>query len=340
MWRWVFWFNVPLCLVALAAGLAMLPQGGTGPERPSPRRRWATELDLSGNAALLVMMVLFTTGISLASDLHWSDPLVWGSLAVAAAILPVLVAIERRAARPVIDVEALRRQGLGRLYLGTFFNGAARFPVVVLVSVYLQAVLQVGPTQAGLQILPLPVGSLLSSLCVGRLSRRLDARSISLVGSCVGLVGVVLVAAALGLALPWLLPVGLAVVGAGNGLFTGSNATSMLESSPAESLGVVNAMRLMLHSTGNVTSMALALTILTVTAPDHLGERLLRATLPAGHTAEVMPGFWLALLFLCGLGVVGVACAAPGRRSARRRFLDPVGAGAREWRAERRADVP
>lgn len=308
-WRWVFWFNVPLCVVALVVGVLLLPRA----ERA--RRTGAVgELDLAGNTALMVVVVLFTTGISLASDLHWSHPLVWGSVSLALAVVPVLVALERRATRPVIAVETFRRQGLGRLYLATLFNGAARFPVVVLVSIHLQAVQGFGPTQAGLAILPMPVGSLAASLCVGRLSRRFLPHTISAMGSVIGLAGGITVTCSVCLAQPWLLAPGLALSGAGTGLFIGTNATAMLDAAPGDAPGVVNAMRLMLQNTGNVTSLALALTALTAVLPDDLRGRLVAATLPADQVDLALPGFWVALVFLCTLGVLGAFFALPGRR--------------------------
>lgn len=307
-WEWVFWFNVPLCLLALIGGLLLLPPGTPAGDGPH-------DLDLAGNAAFMAVVVLATTGLSLASDLQWSHPLVWTSLTAAVLLAPVLVALERRATSPVLDLATVRRHNLGRLYGATFFNGAGRFPMVVLVSIYLQAVVRVGPAQAGLQILPLPVGSLLASLTVGRLSRRLTARRISALGSGIGLLGVMVVTVAIYSGSAWLLPVGLTIAGAGTGLFTGSNATSMLESSPPESLGVVNAMRLMLQSTGNVTSMALALTILTAALPERLREQLVAATLPAGEVGQVLPGFWMAFLFLCLLSGIGLALALPAQEA-------------------------
>ncbi|WP_051217686.1 MFS transporter [Nocardioides insulae] len=334
-WQWVFWFNVPLCLVALIVGMVLLPHDHRASEDASAGVR---DLDLGGNLTLIVVVVLFTTGISLVSDLHWGDPLVWGSIGLAIALVPVLLAVERRAAHPVLDLPAIRRSGLTRLYLATFFNGAARFPMVVLVSIYLQAVLEVGPTEAGIRILPLPVGSILAAMSIGSLGRRLTPHQISALGSGIGLAGGVLVMAAIGLTVTPLLPVGLLVSGIGTGLFIGTNATTMLEASPGDSLGVVNGMRLMMQNTGNVTSLALSLTLLTAGLATDLRRQVIAAVVPAGDADQVVPGFLVATGFLVVLGVVGFWFTLPRRR--RRDVAEPTVPEQRSrWAPDGGADV-
>ena len=332
-WEWVFWFNVPLGVVALVVGALLLPRGasaGADGVRPG--------LDLSGNTAIIVVVLCFVTGISLVTELSWASPLVWGSLLAAAAGMPVLLWLERRARHPVLDVGALARRGLGRIYLSTLFNGASRFPLVVLVSLYLQAVLQVSPTGAGLQILPMPVGSVLAGLMVGVLSKRLAPQVISALGSGVGLVGGVTVTVAVLVGEPWLLLPGLVLVGVGTGLFIGTNATALLDAAGETEIGVVNAMRLMMQNVGNVTSMALALTLLTAAVPDALSEQLIAATVGAGSVEQVLPGFHVAFVFLSALGVLGLWFTWP-RRTPGVAALGHVGrsAGVGEGRG---CDVP
>jgi predicted MFS family arabinose efflux permease len=266
----------------------------------------------------MVVIVLLTTTISLVSDLGWGAPVVWGGLLTAVALLPVLARIERRSAHPVIDLATLRHDGIGRLFLAGFFTGAARFPVTVLISLYLQAMLHLNPAEAGLHLLPLPLGSIMASMSVGWLSRRCSARTISLLGAVVGQVGVVLLTGAVMADLSWLLAPALAVGGAGTGLFIGSNATALLESTPPDSLGVVNAMRLMVQNTGNVVSLALALTVLTAGLPGALRDSLLQATVPDGSDGPIRAGFTVALLFLCVLGAVAIAFSVSSRAAVLR----------------------
>ncbi|MGH3350142.1 MAG: MFS transporter [Nocardioides sp.] len=305
-WQWVFWFNVPVCLVALAAGHLLLP-------RPSAQRR-AGGLDLPGNLLIMTGVVLLTLGITSLTDLGWLHPLVIGCVVGSALVVPMLLLVERRATAPVLDVTVIRR--VGRLFLAGFFTGAGRFPLIVLASLYFQGVVGVAPGTAGMMLLPMPVGMILASLTLGRLSRRWTPHQIMSGGSIVGTCGVALVVLAIHVELPWLVMATLAIVGLATGLFIGTNATVLLERAPEEALGVVNATRLMLQNTGNVLSLAIALTLLTALLPLGLGADVLAASVPADGVGAVNSAFTLVCLFLLTLGAVGAWYSFPRRRDA------------------------
>jgi MFS family permease len=313
-WQWVFWLNVPVCLVALAAGHLLLP-------RPVVDKR-AVGLDLPGNLVIMIGVVMLTIGITSLTDLGWRHPLVIGGIVGSFLLVPVLLLVERRAAAPVVDVVVIRR--VGRLFLAGFFTGAGRFPLIVLASLYFQSVVGVAPGTAGMMLLPMPVGMILASLTLGRLSRRWTAHQIMSGGSVVGTCGVALVALAIHLEQTWLVMATLAIVGLATGLFIGTNATVLLERAPEEALGVVNATRLMLQNTGNVLSLAIALTLLTALLPSGLGQAVLAANVPDDSVAAVTSAFTLVCLFLLTLGAVGAWYSFP-RRSAREQASSPGG---------------
>jgi len=297
-WRWVFWMNVPIGLVAFTTGWFLL--------RRKDEREEKTSLDLPGNVIVIAVITLTTVGISLVTEFTWSSPWVWGSLLIALALLPALAFAERRSSHPVIDVQTLRTHGIGLLLLAGFFLSAGRFPAIVLMSLYLQGPLGFRPSETALLLLPMPIGSILGSLCVGRLSRRWRSRQISSFGAIVGQLGVFALAAGVFTQDTWVLGVGLVLMGMGTGLFIGSNATSLLEATPESSLGVVNGMRLAVQNTGNVLSLAVALTLMTIGLSPALSDAVLQASIPGDPPAEVIAGFGYALLLLCILGLIGM----------------------------------
>ncbi|WP_189119569.1 MFS transporter [Nocardioides luteus] len=302
-WQWVFWFNVPVCLLALAAGHALLPR------RVEEKR--AVGLDLSGNLVIMAAVVMLTLGITSLTDLGWRHPLVVGCVAGSVLLVPILLFVERRATAPVLEVAVLRR--VGKLFLAGFFTGAGRFPLIVLASLYFQGVAGVAPGRAGMMLLPMPIGMITASLTLGWLSRRWTAHQIMFRGSVVGTCGVGLVALAIHLQLTGLVMATLAIVGLATGLFIGTNATVLLERAPDDSLGVVNATRLMLQNTGNVLSLAIALTLLTALLAPGLGEAVLAASVPPGDVDAVNSAFTLVCLFLFALGAVGAWYSFPRR---------------------------
>lgn len=294
-WQWVFWFNVPICLLALLAGHRMLPRTGQNTR--------TIGLDLPGNATIMTALVLLTVGITSVPDLGWRHPMVLGCAIGTVVLVPVLVLVERRASAPVLDVVVLQR--VGRLFLAGFFTGAGRFPLIVLASLYFQGVVGATPGTAGMMLLPMPIGMIAASLTLGRLSHHWSAHSIMAAGSVVGSVGVGLCTLAIYLGIAWMVLGSFAVIGWSTGLFIGTNATVLLQRAPGSALGVVNATRLMLQNTGNVLSLAISLTLLTAILPGQLGKAVLAANVPAGGVQEATSGFVVVCVFLLVLGLFG-----------------------------------
>lgn len=297
-WRWVFWFSVPLCLIGLLWGHRSL--------RARPRAEESSGVDVTGNALILVILLLLTSSISLANELGWTHAYVWGALLVTAALVPALVVVERRTPDPVLDFSILRHNGVATVHLAGFFNGAARAPIVVLMSLYYQTVLSSSPVRAGMQLLPLPIASIISATLMGRLSRNRGPRALATMGSLLSLVGTIVVSIALALGETVLIYVGLAVIGSGSGLFIGSNATALLDSVPVDRMGTGNALRLMLQNAGNVISLALALTIVTGVLPSELRDSVLSATTPSSQTHIIVNGFEWAIGYMCLMSAIGL----------------------------------
>ncbi len=163
-WRWIFYINLPLGILALVVLAATLP--GTAPRR-------AHAIDYAGAALLAV----FLTGVTLMADLGgtifpWSSPLVLGLMGTAALALVLFVVVERRAAEPILPPRLFANRtfavtsGVGLIVGFAMFGSVTYFPV------YLQVVRGVSPTASGMQMLPMMMGMLVTSIVSGQLISR------------------------------------------------------------------------------------------------------------------------------------------------------------------------
>ncbi len=164
-WRWVFYLNLPLGLVALAALALRLPAGTPQTERPP--------LDLSGGA----LLALATSGLVL-TCVWGGERYAWGSatiLALAAATVVaalLLVFRERRAADPIVPLALLGTPVVWVASLALFLGTAALFSVTVFVPVFLQTATGASPTGAGLLLIPMMLGITAATTVAGRLIER------------------------------------------------------------------------------------------------------------------------------------------------------------------------
>ncbi len=163
-WRWIFYVNLPLGIVALVVLAATLPA-------QSLRRSHA--IDYAGAALLAVVLSALTLVADLGGTTYgWSTPTMLGLIASAAVALVLFVAIERRAAEPVLPP---RLFGQRTFVVGTVVGlvvGFALFGSVTYMPVFLQVVKGVSPTRSGLQMVPMMLGMLVTSVISGQVISR------------------------------------------------------------------------------------------------------------------------------------------------------------------------
>jgi EmrB/QacA subfamily drug resistance transporter len=163
-WRWIFYINLPLGIVALVVLAATLPA-------QSLRRSHA--IDYAGAGLLAVVL----SGTTLVADVGgtafpWSSGLVLGLIAITLMAFIGFVLVERRAREPVLPPRLFAQTTFTLTSLIGLIVGFALFGSVTYLPVYLQLVKGVGPTQSGLEMLPMMGGMLVTSILSGQLISR------------------------------------------------------------------------------------------------------------------------------------------------------------------------
>jgi hypothetical protein len=170
--------------------------------------------------------------------LGWtSTPVVAGAVAFAVAT-PVFLLVQARRRYPLVDLRMFADRERSMAYLAAFLLSLARFAVVLLISLYLQAADGVDPFQAGLRVVPVAIGMMLASPIAGGLAHRYSARVLSTGGLALTRIGLAGLAAVLRPHLPYVtMALALLVIGAGSGLFLTPNTGSIMASIPARRRG-------------------------------------------------------------------------------------------------------
>lgn len=166
-WRWIFTINLPLGFLALAViGVASRPHTAHVKHR----------IDYMGAAFLataLTCVILFTSeGGSL---LPWTSPQLWMTLVLGVVAIGGFIYEERLAAEPIMPLALFRHRTFVLVSLIGFVVGIALFGSVTFIPLYLQVVKGSTPSQAGMQLLPMMGGMLVTSIVSGRLISRLGS---------------------------------------------------------------------------------------------------------------------------------------------------------------------
>jgi len=183
-WRWIFFVNIPLCLIAAATiGLRFAERV----ERRRPR------IDYAGAGVLTVALTLVILGVLEGGQAWaWGAPQSVAVLGAGAVLLAVFVLVERRAADPVVPLRLLRRRLLVATNVVAACVGAVLLGLTSYVPTFVQDVLGTGPLVAGFALAALTLGWPLSASQSGRVYLRIGFRFTATIGAAVVFVGTAL----------------------------------------------------------------------------------------------------------------------------------------------------
>ncbi len=186
-WRWVFYVNLPVGILALLFITARMPRLHSGLRLP---------IDWAGTALLITAVVPLLLGLTLDKDRYaWSSPLVLGLFATAAVATAAFLIVELRVRSPVLPLELFANRTIAVVSAASVFLGAAFLGAVFFLSLFMVNVVGVSATAAGTTLIPLTfavvIGAVVSSLIVQRVGRY---KVMMLAGFGVAVIGFVLLA--------------------------------------------------------------------------------------------------------------------------------------------------
>ncbi|HEX6509097.1 MAG TPA: MFS transporter [Chloroflexota bacterium] len=174
-WRWVFFVNVPIGILAVLAAPRILPESH-GEDR-------SRSYDLPGAITVTLALVLLVYAIVGTTTYGRGATRTIGELIGAALLLAVFVAIEGRiAAHPLVPLRIFRSQTLSGANVVMLLLGLALFAAYYFLSLYMQQVQGFSPLRTGLGFLPISVGFVVVASVAARLVGRVGAKWLLVIG--------------------------------------------------------------------------------------------------------------------------------------------------------------
>jgi EmrB/QacA subfamily drug resistance transporter len=210
-WRWVFYVNVPVGIVALVVVGAVLPELAG---------RKAHRLDLEGAALLIVWAGLLTLGLTWGGTTYpWGSGKIISILVVGVVALAFFFLQERRAVEPIIPPHLFRNSTFTCAAIIGFLVACAMFGAIFYLPVFLQVVQGASATSSGLRLLPLMGGLLVASIGSGRVISKIGRyRAFPVAGTALIAVGMWLLSRISATTSYASVSVGMVVLGVGLGL--------------------------------------------------------------------------------------------------------------------------
>jgi EmrB/QacA subfamily drug resistance transporter len=184
-WRWIFYVNLPLGVLAFLVLAATLP---------AHKAQAHHRIDYLGAALLAACLSALVLACTLGGTSYkWTSGYIIGLLAAALVLVVLFVAAERRAPEPVLPPRLFGNHVFSVTSAVGLIVGFALFGSVTYLPLFLQVVNRASPTGSGLQILPLMGGLLITSIASGQLISRTGVyKPFPIAGTAIMVAGLVL----------------------------------------------------------------------------------------------------------------------------------------------------
>lgn len=266
-WRWIFWINLPLGLLAAAVLWFRFDEKSSMAQLHERRPVDWTGAFLVAAASALVLLGLLEGGIRWPWA-SWQTAAIMGGAAVLALLF---VRVESRAVDPVLPGWLFRNRVLNAATVGGFLAGVVMLGVTSYIPVYAQQVLGAGATVAGLAVAALAIGWPIAASTSGRIYLRWGFRRCLLLGAAFGAVG----AGILTLVGPdsplWLVAVACGVLGLGLGYVVSPSIVAMQSAVAFQQRGVATGANMFARSVGSAVGVAMFGAIANAVVADKLG---------------------------------------------------------------------
>ncbi|MYY06647.1 MULTISPECIES: MDR family MFS transporter [unclassified Streptomyces] len=278
-WRWVFYINLPIGVVALVVIAAVLH---------IPVRRTKHTIDYLGTFLIASVATCLVLVASLGGTTWpWGSGQIIGLAVLAVLLLAVFVYVERRAVEPVLPLKLFRIRTFSLVAVISFVIGFAMFGAMTYLPTFLQVVHGITPTMSGVHMLPMVFGLLLTSTGSGQIVSRTGRWKVfPIAGTGITAIGLLLLHRLTVSSGTWEMSAYFFVFGAGLGLVMQVLVLVVQNAVSYQDLGVATSGATFFRSIGASFGVAIFGTIFTNRLTDKLNAALAGRSMPPGVDAK------------------------------------------------------
>lgn len=287
-WRWAFWMNIPLGIIAIALVIAFLQ---------TPFERIKSKFDVLGTITMVIAvssLVLFTSWGGTQYD--WNSGIILGLIASFVVFTALFILVETRATDPLIPLRFFKSRNFSLAAAAGLIVGIMMFGALAYLPTYLQIVNGLGATNSGLLLLPMMGGLIVMSIVSGQIvSKTGNYKVLPIVGFAV--IGVALfLFSTLTPDVPlWQTSVYMVTLGSGIGMIMQQIVLIVQQSVPRSSLGTATSTSGFTREIGAALGGSFVGAVFTNNLTSLLSERLPAEALQGKGMDSLTPGIIEAL---------------------------------------------
>jgi EmrB/QacA subfamily drug resistance transporter len=276
-WRWTFWMNIPLGLLALVATIVFL-------HLPKNNNSSKPRIDGWGMALLAAATTcIVLVGSWGGKDYAWDSTVILGLIVGAVVTAAAFVLVERKVAEPIMPLHLFRDRNFNLTTIAGLLTGVAMFGAIGYLPTYLQMSFGATATEAGLLMIPMMAALLVTSVGTGALvSKHGRYKWMPIVGSLILALGLALLGTITPSTPIWVFCGYLAIVGVGLGTSMQILVLIVQNSFPNSQVGTATASNNYFRQIGSSLGGAVVGSLFTTRLADELLRRLPSGGLTGG----------------------------------------------------------
>jgi len=277
-WRWVFYVNLPVGLLGVLVVSGFLPFVRT-------KASWR-DIDFIGSGALAAGLIPVLIALSVAKDQGWTSIEVLGLLGFGLAMLVAFFIIEQRVKEPIVPFTLFKNRAFAVSMVVGFFAALGMFGMIIFVPLELQGVLGVSVTNSGLLLTPMMLGLIVASILSGQLIPRIKHyHYLGTIGVALMMVGIYLLAQTTTATSQMSITIDIVMVGLGLGVTMPLYINAVQSALPQRYLGVGTSQIQFWRNVGGTVSSAVLGSILAQRLPGAIASEIAKLHLPAAFGA-------------------------------------------------------
>jgi EmrB/QacA subfamily drug resistance transporter len=274
-WRWCFYVNVPVGVLAVVMVLIGLPYVRS--------RAQLRDIDWAGAGTLAAGLVPLLVALSITRDHAWDSPEVLALLGAAAVFIFAFVLIETRVDQPIIPFSLFRNNVFLICVTVSFFSALGMFGTILFVPLLYQGVLGISATNSGQLLIPMFAGLIVFSTISGQIMTRVTRYRFIGTAGCVIMIGGLFLLSQVGVGTPsWRVAIDIAVVGAGLGMTFPLTFTAVQSALPRAVVGVGSSQVMFWRNLGGTIGSAVLGSVLARQLPLALNSQIAAIHIPEG----------------------------------------------------------
>lgn len=266
-WRWGFWLNIPLGILAIVAAVFFLKL---------PKHSQRARLDVWGILTMAVAVTALFLATSWGGNTYeWDSWQIIVLFAVTVVFGGLFVLAERHAVEPIIPMHLFRKRNFVLTTVAALVIAIAMFGAIGYMPTYLQMTTGVSATKSGLMLLPMVGGLLVTSIASGQIvSRTGRYKWAPILSMVVTALGVFLLSTMSADTAVWVIMVHMAVLGAGLGIGMQNLVLIVQNTFPIAEVGTATASNNFFRQIGASLGSAIVGSVFTSRLTDLLSERM------------------------------------------------------------------